>query len=340
MELFAIKEHLSDYKIETYGNQNLGLDIHMMKFLTRKQNNFQNNIIYFGSTDMIPPPNTLGEFVILCYGDAPCWSSFQNSSFCILFLRNNLDYIEVFNKVQNVLQNNNNINMKKQMLFDALLADKGLQYLVDVAYEVFGNPLFVIDNSYKYLAISTGVVVNNPFVDEENQLGYISEQGIKFIRKSKIDEKIRNEKSPICFYNPLHDRSMMVQAITINNIEVGRVMLYELDQPFNKYDNILLHQTSRIIAVELQKNSFITSNKGFMYSYFFADLLDNPDINYNSIKERLSVLGYNLKDEQYILVIPSQSYHNAKANPNVIAEQLKLILHGSIYAIYKIQLLS
>ena len=62
--------------------------------------------------------------------------------------------------------------------------------------------------------------------------------------------------------------------------------------------------------------------------------MDNPYINYASIEERLSILGYDSKDEQYILVIPQHVYYNANANPNIIAEQLRLILPGSIYAIY------
>lgn len=334
MDLFSIREHFSDYRIEIYGNENLNLDVHIVKFLSKNQSNFHNHTMYIGSTEFLPPPDTPGKFAILCYGTPSSWPAFQNSSFCIFFIRDNLDNIEIFNRIQDIFQNINSITKKKQILLDALLADKGLQYLVDVAYEVFGNPLFVIDNSYKYLAISSGVVVNNPFIDEENQKGYIHEKGIAFIRKSKLDEKIRKQGAPVFYYNPLHGRNMMVDSITVDNIEVGRVMLYELNHSFNEFDNVLLRYTSRIFSMELQKNSFITSNKGFMYSYFFADLLDNPDTNYASIEERLSILGYDLKDEQYILVIPPQVYHNANANPNIIAEQIRLILTGSIYAIY------
>ncbi len=123
--------------------------------------------------------------------------------------------------------------------------------------------------------------------------------------------------------------------IKINNIEVGHVMLYELDQPFSDFDNLMLHRTSRLISMELQKNSFFNANKGIMYFYFLADLLDNPNLNYASLKERLSVMGYHLKDDQYILTIPSRSCHNAEARLEVIVNQLHNILEGSIYAIYE-----
>ena len=71
-----------------------------------------------------------------------------------------------------------------------------------------------------------------------------------------------------------------------------------------------------------------------MYSYFLVDLLDKPNINYASVKERLTVMGYKIKDEHYILTIPSRSYHNSEAKLEVIVNQLHHILEGSIYAIY------
>lgn len=334
MKLYSLIEHLSNYNIELYGNKDLNHDIYSVKFLSKKQNVFNDNTLYLCPTEYLPPPDTPGKFTILCYGTPLNWTPYKNNSFSIVFIEEKLDDFEIFNKVQDIFYNINNINKKKHILMDALLANKGLQYLVDVAYEVFGNPLFIIDNSYRYLAVSSGVVVNNPFIDAEIQTGYIHEKGIEFIRKSKIDEKIRKKGSPVRYYNPLHDRNMMAYSIKINDIEVARIMLYELNHPFNEFDETLLRYASRIFSIELQKDSFITSNKGFMYSYFFADLLDNPYTDYTSIEERLTLLGYNLKDAQYILTIPPQVYHDANINPNIIAEQIRLILTGSIYAIY------
>lgn len=335
MELFAIKEQLSDYKLAVYGNQDLSIDIRMIKLLSKQQKKFHKHIIYLAPTDILPPPDTSGEFTILCYGTAPCWSSFKNSSFRILYMEDSLDYIGAFNKIQEVMQNIDTINSGLYMLINAFFEEKGLQYIADIAYQVFGNPIYIVDNSYKYLAVSSGIVADNVFASDENRAGYISTQGIEFIKSSKLDDKIRNQKSPVYFHNPLHKKGMMADAITINNIEVGHVMLYELDKPFNEFDSILLHRTSRIISMELQKNSFITSNKGLMYSYFLADLIDNPNINYASVKERISVLGYDLKDDQYMLVIPSHSYHNANIRLDIIVEQLHKILHNSIYVIYQ-----
>jgi DNA-binding PucR family transcriptional regulator len=72
-----------------------------------------------------------------------------------------------------------------------------------------------------------------------------------------------------------------------------------------------------------------------MYSYFLADLLDNPDTNYAMVQERLALLNYDLKEEQYLLVIPSRSYRNTSTKLDTIMEQLHQILPSSIYVVYE-----
>lgn len=335
MELFALKEQLHCNNLNTYGSQDLTIDIRTVKLLSNNQVSFHDHIIYLGPTTLVPAPETAGIFSILCHGQELPWADYKNSSFHIMYLPNDLDPIEIFNNIQDILQDIQQINAGLHILINAFFTEQGLQYLTDVAAQVFGNPIFIVDNRHKYLAVSSGIVADSTFVSNENESGYISEQGLSFIRQQKIDEQIRNQKFPVYFQNPLHEKGMLVDAITINNIEVGHVMLYELNQTFHEFDDIMLHRTSRIISMELQKNSFITSNKGFMYSYFLADLLDNPEINYAAVTERLSVLGYDLKDDQYMLVIPSRSYRNATSKLDVIVEQLHQILPGSIYAVYE-----
>ena len=335
MELFAIKERLKDYKIISIGNPDMNIDIRMVKLLEKNQIRHHNHIIYLGKTEDLPPPDTSGAFTILCYGDSLPVSRYDKSSFRVLYIPSEPNATEIFNIIQDTLSEIQKISTGLHILVDAFFAEQGLQYLIDVAYGVFGNPLFVIDNSYKYLAVSTGMFHDNMFASEETSRGYISDEGVRFIRESQIDEKIRKQNSPVYYKNPLHGKGMISDNIKINNIEVGHIMLYELDRPFNEFDSIMLHRVSRLVSMELQKNSFFNANKGLMYSYFLADLLDNPDLNYASVKERLALLGYQMKDDHYVLTIPSRSYHNAEAKLEVIVNQLHHILEGSIYAIYQ-----
>lgn len=335
MELFAIKEYLKTGNIQTYGNQDATIDIRTVKLLTKEQNRFHKHIMYLGPTQFLPLLNTAIDSTILCYGNEVEWSLYSNSKLRILYTKNEFDCAKMFNDISDKLQDIQKINAALHILINAFFTERGLQYLVDVAYEVFGNPIYVVDTRHKYIAMSSGIIADTSFAFEENKIGYINEEGIEYLKKNKIDEKIRLGNAPIYFINPLHNKGMLVDVITINQIEVGHVMLYEQDRPFGEFDSILLHRTSRIISMELQKNSFITDNKGFMYSYFLADLLDNPISNYSTVSKRLETIGYDLKQDQYILVIPPHSYRDTTTKLDIIVEQLRYILPNSIYVIYE-----
>ena len=121
----------------------------------------------------------------------------------------------------------------------------------------------------------------------------------------------------------------------IHGIEVAKVMLYESLRTFTDIDSILLSRLSRFVSMELQKNSFFSQNKGVMFSYFLADLLDSPEINYPSVRERLHILGFDLKEDLYMMTISASSYRDANAKLEVIVRELNNILVGSLYAIYE-----
>lgn len=60
---------------------------------------------------------------------------------------------EVFAGMQDILSNARELNTSLQLMTNAFFSDQGLQYLTDTAYQVFNNPIFVVNESYKYMAL-------------------------------------------------------------------------------------------------------------------------------------------------------------------------------------------
>lgn len=217
---------------------------------------------------------------------------------------------------------------------DALFADMGLQGICDVAYGILGNPLFIVDNSYKYLAFSSGTVADSKLMEKETSMGQIAEEGIRQIRKMQLDDKIRRSSRPFYFFNPVHQSGMLVGSVTIHDIEVGHVMLYEMNKPFTDNDYELVHRLCRITSIELQKNDFYKKNKGTMYAYFIGDLLDNRAGNLEGSKERLATLGYTLKDELFVLTISPKNNLASQARQELIISDLQRFVPESLYVVY------
>lgn len=318
-----------------FGNQDVNLDLVDVRIITNKQTRYKENILYFSTTDQLPDNSISEKFTIFCYGKPIDFSIYNNASFNITYFGNNISQADLFNITIESMKEVPLISRGMHILMNALFTGKGLQYLVDTASKLFENPIYVIDLQYKYIAISSGIFPNNTFYQEQNKSHYISEEGTQYIRKNNIDEKVRKSSLPFYSFNEIAGHGTLTSSIQIDGIEVGHIMIQESEHKFRETDAELLYHFTRLVSIELQKNTVFTDNKGVMYSYFLADLLKNPTSNVTNIKKRLKTLGFNLKDNLYIMVIPANSYKNSKARLEVILQNIKYILVGSLYVIYE-----
>lgn len=325
----------SGYHPQIFGSLNQENDLLHVRMLTKQQRHFDPSTLYLTSTALMPNATSREAFTLFCYGDPLDFSVYQDSRFNITYFGTEISQPELFNISLENLTEIQQITSGMHILSNALFSGNGLQYLIDTAAYLFGNPIYVVDLQYKYLAISSGIVPDNQFFQTESKSGYISEQGIKSIQAIHLDEKVRHHKTAYYYINDLVNKGMLVDVLHIQGIEVGHVMMLESERTFREFDPDFFHRFCELVATELQKDSAFSSNKGVMYSYFLSDLLKNPDDNISQIEERLTSLGYNLKEYLYVVAIPPNSYHLSNTRLDVITNHLRTILTGSIYTIYE-----
>lgn len=323
------------YHPQIFGSLNQDNDLLNVRILTKNQKHFEPSVLYLTSTELMPTASINEPFTLYCYGDTIDFSAYQNSTFNITYFGNDVSQANLFNITLENLTEIHQVTSGMHLLSNALFSGKGLQYLIDTASQLFGNPIYVVDLQHKYLAISSGIIPDNDFFREESESGYISKIGIDSIRQNRLDEKIRMNQSAYYYVSEVVGQGMLVDAVHIQGIEIGHVMMMESEHRFREFDADFFHRFCELVSMELQKDSAYTNNKGVMYSYFLGDLLKNPEINTAEISERLTALGYNLKEYLYILAIPSTSYHLSGTRMNVITNHLHTILTGSIYVIYE-----
>lgn len=335
MEIHELMTHLSEFSLTLLGKKDFSADVYSLHFYTPGSASFESNILYFCPADQMPPPDYPHTLQLLCYGVGFEADAYLHTHLNILYYDSDQSIGPLFNQAQAKITHLQRANAGLHLFANAFFSDQGLQHMADIAYEVFGNPVFVVDTSFKYLAISSAFSPNNTIFEEELASGYILEAGIRSIREANLDEKVRNSSKPYYFVTPLHGTGMLIAPVKIHGIEVAKVMLYESLKPITDIDSLLLSRLSRFISMELQKDSFYNQNRDVMFSYFLADLLENPETNYPSVRERLHILGFNLKEDLYIMTISASSYREANAKLEVIVRELNSILTGSIYAIYE-----
>ena len=192
--------------------------------------------LYLGSTAQMPDPETDSEFTFFCCGEPVDFSRYGRSPFTLAYFGSAVSQAALFNASLESISRLQEINAGMHLLVNALFSGNGLQYLVDTAAQIFGNPIYVVDLQHKYLAISAGLIPDNAFFTAESQSGYISEKGIASIRANRLDEKVRKSGTAYYYVNELVQKGMLVDAVRIQGIEVGHIMMLESERPFRDFD--------------------------------------------------------------------------------------------------------
>ncbi len=337
MEYHQLLHHLEEckYHFQSYGNQDLNPDLIHTRILTDKTLPYTTSTLYIAPGDLPPDPSMGSPVIIFYLGGSLEPDVYADSIFQIVTFEPDISQGQLLNFVLECLTEIQQITAGMHILVNALFSGNGLQYLVDTATNLFGNPIYVIDLQHKYLAMSAGIVPDNIFFNEESSTGYISTAGIQYIAKKNLNEKVRNYRHAYYHYNKLIEKAMLIDVVEIQGIEIGHVMMLESEHTFHDFDKEFFHRFSKLISMELQKDSAFRRNKGVMYSYFLADLIKHPSKDTNEIRNRLQAMGYNLHETFYIIVIPSFGSSTSDLKGEVILERLRYILSGSIYVIYE-----
>ncbi len=340
MTLTELSVGLGELKFDLVRGDADRISIQGFKLLSQDQTAFASEILYFHTGGNLPALPEHSEVTVLFRNknDIPD-ECMRSKNVNILLPDAGASAEELYNQLYENLFEDPFIVRSSEKLMDVLFSDLGLQRIVDVAYEITGHPIYVVDSSYKYLAISQNECTEHlasPVLEEEKKLGFIVDAGIHLIKNKKLDETVRKATRPYYFDNPVLGGGSLIDLIKIHSVEIGHVMMFESNTPFTRFDSAILTRLAGIISLELQKRSFYKNNKGVMYSYFLADLLENGVLNYQNASERLKILGFTLKEELYLMVVDSiQKRISNEPHLEIAANQLHWLLTGSMYVIYK-----
>lgn len=226
-----------------------------------------------------------------------------------------------------------------QRLTEALLSGRGLQHMADVAGEVFGNPMRISDMSYKYLVRLNMDSSPDPILQEFID-GRPSKAHVDFGQGRHLRERQRDLRFPV--YHPVREAesgpnilgtAMLSAAVFIQNVVVGYCTLYDAWRPYRMQDYALLEHFCRLVALEMQKDSYFSKNKDTIYSYFLRDLLSGNLCSPQTLKEQLHLIGWYPKMNLYLLAAELPRGESLPGNPSVIAQQLHRMAGDNIYVV-------
>ena len=249
------------------------------------RDNIRKDTIYLISSAQVSrlPSNTPVQ--IVCY-DLVSEDDIPRHVAC-LFPPEPVTALECEHIIKNAISTEEGFDNCSKRLYEAFLSRKGLQHIVNVAHEVFGNPIFIMDYGYKSIAYA-GNIPNDEMWEALSTKGFYDIQHIRWFKsKPDYDAAILYGNRPQITVESMSPNPYIPFRIVVNGVVVGFASLIEYDQKFRPRDTELMELFCKLIGLELQTNSAEVYAFRELHQYFLAELLSGA-IDETQIPERLS----------------------------------------------------
>lgn len=201
-------------------------------------------------------------------------------------------------------------------LLESLAQESGLQRIVEIGYEMLGNPFTVTDMSNKSIAITKNakLINDDPVWNELVTSGYTSFTSWSFYVSNKLVELVDTNESPF-FWNDTYSKYPRIMGnIKIGSKQIACIAVCAHEKPFKESDLELTSLLCKAISVELQKNEFIHFSRGLMHESFTEDLLEGKITDYKVINERIKTLNLKFKSNLFVLTIDISNFASSQTS--------------------------
>lgn len=226
-----------------------------------------------------------------------------------------------------------NYEQKEAKLMKALIDRCGMQYIVDTAAELFGNPVFVCDLGYKIICYSDHDSVYDDFWEHMKSRSYSIPEQISQIMRTGDFSKIYSSDKPRIGKYPFADFPFLAARVRDGAQPLGHICVYGCRRPFEEQDKDLLIPFCKVVSYEMLYRGLSTP---FQIPYYtlLADLLEGVLTDKSELEMRLKCLELPAFTHMLLAIISFKS-PMVQAVTFYIREYLMQNLHHSLSIVYK-----
>ncbi len=319
--------HFSEKAVNIYFSDEMSALFHDIKLITQEQSVFSNDFIYIGKTSMLQgeAKNLKNASLVLINDNSLSIEDFFINKLNVIEYKGTEDIFETCNQIRELFLEDVQLEHRKSALLKSFITGNGLDYIVNVASQTLNNPVVVIDISYKVLAYSSSMDMNDPVWMENIKKGYCSYDFIMAVKKMKSVQYGLKSGEPyevVCKESPV---PKLVSRIKIRGKYMGNVILLGCKQPFLPKDRELLALASDIIAEEMKKNSFYRNAYNVVYDDLVYDLLENNLRSRKVLEERMKSGNIRFGKRLSVFVLDISKYNSSGKNSGYLKDKFSAL---------------
>ena len=324
------------HQIKVYGDYHPNDFVKGVRFLNKEDIRsvyLSPNILYLCDYDLIRDKNVYG--LILCVN---CMEPSKN----FLSIQENIDLFEISNSIFEVLDQFENVERKKQLLYNVLHSGNGLTELLRNAYNSIENPIQILDSSYTILA-RFPLSDPDPIFEEKYNRKSLKKEFVERMKNQNLKDKILHSVYPFKVFLKDLNCIAIFESIRINNSVVGYLFIKCENKELTDDELDFVHILTQMVSIQLQKDELYQNPYAIKFDLFLKDLLLG---HLKSEKEGIVTLkefGVKPKEFYFFIVCGFQDLRKRKLPPNYYWMQLRQIFDNSITCVdrnYYITLIS
>lgn len=226
-----------------------------------------------------------------------------------------------------------NVKNKAEQL-RTLKIGNGIQYLLNEAYKIFGNPVLLQDMEYNMIACTENIVTDDPFWSEFTTAGKISRELIELCKNENFHDAVANApKITFMISEKIKYNRLFGKIFNGDNILIGGAILVALE-PFTDDIPELFECFCDIVNKELAESEYYR-NYGQEYQEIIINKLIAGNVEDKEIyAAHVESIYMNLKDYLYLAVIDASQCDPAYAKLPDLRDSFRLTRPDFKYSIY------
>ncbi len=248
----------------------------------------------------------------------------------------------IYKILQGFFEDQCGLGLFAESMLRLLVAESGIQAMIDRAFLVFQNPIFFFDAGFS-LAAANWDEVNQMDNEEARRLvksGGITDDDLYLLnRDNHLHKRVSQSEIPIQIYNEAAGCDQLLCCIDTKQ-DLGHLVVDAVHRPFLPSDHQFLQILKKAIAQQLKKDAFVRSNKGFNHEYYLRDLLDGKVVTNRKYLERMNYMDAEFAGSLYCLVVDTarssrivSDVHVRFLLDSILPNAKTLIYNGKIIAL-------
>lgn len=185
----------------------------------------------------------------------------------------------------------------------AIESGKGIQYILDEAYRILGNPILMHDMEYKVIAYTEGITTDDPIWNEFVTDGTVSDKTIKLFKEEGFIDAVANtRKITLMISDRLKHERISGKIFVKDNIRVANLVVVACNKRFEIGDYPLIETLCEIVSAELCKSEFYQSYGQTYQEDLLKKLIEGSIEDQRLYMARIENISEGLKDYFYLAV--------------------------------------